>query len=93
MPSKRKRVEGPALDTIRGRGVFATSRSGNVLMHKVLEHHGFFRHGKTYASPRDNHELALFIRTTYQQGWSLLLRSAMPVPPPTGEYSTRGPQE
>lgn len=50
-----------AIDVTSGRGVFATSRSDNVPMQKVLKAHGLSCHGKEYVSSRGNHKLILFV--------------------------------
>jgi GNAT superfamily N-acetyltransferase len=63
----RKLVEA-ALASTYGQAVFATSRSDNAPMHKVLRANGFSCHGKTYASTRGNQQLALFLRNAAQQG-------------------------
>lgn len=56
-----------ALGATGGRGIFATSRSDNAPMHKVLNAHGFSLHGKAYASSRGNQSLVLFIGNVAQQ--------------------------
>ena len=57
-----------ALSVTNDQAIFATSRTDNTAMHKVLKAHGFSCHGKTYASTRDNQQLALFVRNAAQQG-------------------------
>lgn len=42
--------------------VFATSHTGNRLMHRTLEHVGFTRVGRSWFSRRHQRELALFLR-------------------------------
>lgn len=51
-----------AVDASKGCGIFATSRTTNVAMHKALVAHGFVNNGQAYASKRTNHELVLFVR-------------------------------
>jgi GNAT superfamily N-acetyltransferase len=41
--------------------VFATSRTDNTPMHRVLAAHGFSRHGQPFASRRGNQNLVLFV--------------------------------
>ncbi|MGI0134220.1 MAG: GNAT family N-acetyltransferase, partial [Candidatus Micrarchaeaceae archaeon] len=49
--------------TVAGkRGVFATSRTDNVAMHKTLAKLSFSPVGHPYLSPRGGYELQLFIR-------------------------------
>lgn len=55
-----------ALAASCGQGVFATSRSDNTPMHKLLKTHNFSCHGKAYESSRGKHELVLFIRSATQ---------------------------
>lgn len=50
-----------------GRGIFATSRSDNARIHKVLNDHGLSCHGRPYASSRGNHSLVLFVSNIAQQ--------------------------
>lgn len=57
-----------ALTATCGQGIFATSRSDNAPMHKVLVGHGFSCHGEAYASSRGKHKLVLFISNAAQQG-------------------------
>lgn len=57
-----------ALSTTYGHGIFATSRSDNAPMHKVLKAHDFSCHGEAYASNRGNHKLVLFVSNAAQQG-------------------------
>ena len=59
-----------ALSAVSGQGVFATSRSDNAHMHRVLTAHGFSRHGNAYASKRGSHQLVLFVNNAAQQGAS-----------------------
>ena len=66
LPSSRRagfshRLVEAALSTTSGHGIFATSRSDNTPMHKVLKDHGFSCHGTAYASKRGNHQLTLFV--------------------------------
>ena len=56
-----------ALTATGGRAIFATSRSDNTPMHKVLNAHGFSRHGRAYASDRGNHNLVLFVSNAAKQ--------------------------
>jgi len=46
--------------------VFATSRTDNVPMHRVLERAGFVRTGVAYPSGRGKHQLQLFVHTAVQ---------------------------
>lgn len=55
-----------ALSSTKGRAIFATSRTDNAPMHKVLNAHGFSCHGKPYASTRGDQQLALFLRNGTQ---------------------------
>jgi predicted GNAT family N-acyltransferase len=57
-----------ALSVAGGQAIFATSRADNAPIHKVLKAHGFYCHGKTYASSRGNQQLVLFVRNAAQQG-------------------------
>lgn len=50
-----------ALSTVSGGGIFATSRSDNTRIHKVLKANGFSCLGTAYASARGNHQLTLFV--------------------------------
>lgn len=66
LPSSRgagfsHRLVEDALSVVSGQPIFATSRLNNMPMHRVLEAHGFFRHGKGYASRRSNQQVVLFI--------------------------------
>ena len=44
-----------------GRAIFATSRSDNIPMHKVLNAHGLSKNGVEYVSTRGNKKLVLFV--------------------------------
>lgn len=57
-----------ALAVTQDRAIFSTSRADNILMHNVLEKHGFLCHGKAYASTRGNQQLVVFVRNPAQQG-------------------------
>jgi len=57
-----------ALSSITGAGIFATSRSDNLPMHRSLERFGFVRLGRVYTSDRGNHQLQLFALPSAQQG-------------------------
>ncbi|MBM3114254.1 hypothetical protein [Jeongeupia naejangsanensis] len=50
-----------ALGAAGGRHTFATSRSDNAPMHKVLSAHGLLRRGQEYVSDRGNQNLVLFV--------------------------------
>ena len=52
--------------TARGKNVFATSRTDNHAMHRSLEHSGFVRDGKPYASGIRIAKLQLFVRVDAQ---------------------------
>ena len=76
LPSSRgvgfsRKLVKAALAATHGWPIFATSRSDNIPMHKVLKAQGFLCHGKSYASARGNHELVLFIRRAAQYAPSL----------------------
>jgi predicted GNAT family N-acyltransferase len=53
---------GAALGSVSGEGIFATSRSDNVAMHKALLASGFTASGKPYASSRGDYQLVLFTK-------------------------------
>lgn len=53
---------GPLLETTTNAGIFATSRSGNIAMHKTLERYGFTRVGKEWPAGQNPDNLCLFIR-------------------------------
>ncbi len=57
-----------ALTATCGQGIFATSRSDNAAMHKVLKAHGFSCHGEAYVSSRGKHKLVLFVSNAAQRG-------------------------
>lgn len=50
-----------ALCVANGQAIFATSRTDNIAMQKVLTAHGFSCHGETYNSSRGKHQLNLFV--------------------------------
>ncbi|MNG21971.1 hypothetical protein D3C84_1064060 [compost metagenome] len=52
------------ITTVAGAGIFATSRSGNVAMHRVLAELGFQASGTTYKSTHGDYDLRLFTKTT-----------------------------
>ena len=56
------RIVEAAVSVANGVGVFATSRSENTAIHKVLQRHGFFHTGKIYPSDHGSHELQLLVR-------------------------------
>jgi GNAT superfamily N-acetyltransferase len=51
-----------------GRAIFATLRSDNTPMHKVLNANGLSKNGGEYASIRGNQNLVLFVSNVAQQG-------------------------
>jgi hypothetical protein len=53
---------GPLLEATANLGIFATSRSGNIAMHKTLEKYGFARVGKEWPSGQNPDNLCLFTR-------------------------------
>ena len=53
-----------ALAEGKGAGVFATSRTDNIPMHRSLAKLGFEEIGSPYASGRGNHSLQVFARRT-----------------------------
>jgi len=55
-------VSREALSKSNGRGVFATSRSDNIVMHATLRRLGFAPAGTPYRSRRGDQELQLFLR-------------------------------
>lgn len=56
-----------ALAESKGAGVFATSRTDNVAMHRSLAKVGFIATGQPYVSGRGKHSLQVFIRRAAQQ--------------------------
>lgn len=46
----------------KGAGIFATSRTDNIAMHRSLEKVGFMSVGKPYVSGRRKHSLLVFVR-------------------------------
>jgi len=67
MPSARGRgfsrdLTQAALSAAGTAGVFATSHTGNIPMHKALEKFGFARVGEPYPSERGRHKIQLFVR-------------------------------
>ncbi len=52
------------ITTVAGAGIFATSRSDNVAMHRVLDELGFQASGTAYKSTHGEYELRLFTKTT-----------------------------
>lgn len=74
LPSSRgagfsHRLVEAALAATNGRSIFATTRSDNTPIRKILGARGFSRHGNEYASALGNHKLVLFVRHA-QQGAS-----------------------
>jgi len=63
----RKLVQA-ALGETGGRAIFATSRSDNTPMHKVLNAHGLSKNGEEYASIRGNQNLVLFVSNVAHPG-------------------------
>lgn len=57
-----------AVGVTSSQGIFATSRTDNAPMRKVLKAHGFSCHGEAYASNRGTHKLVLFVANAAQQG-------------------------
>jgi GNAT superfamily N-acetyltransferase len=51
-----------ALGVADGCALFATTRSDNVAMLKVLKAHDFVSHGKVFASQRGDHHIVLLLR-------------------------------
>jgi len=51
-----------ALEELRGRRCFATTRADNAPMHHLLPEYGFEKQGKNYKSDSGDYELCLFIR-------------------------------
>jgi GNAT superfamily N-acetyltransferase len=60
------RLVAAAIDAANRMGVFATSRSDNVPMHRTLKKFGFYKVGKPFPSDRAHRQLELFIRTSTQ---------------------------
>jgi len=52
----------PLIEAAAGSGIFATSRSGNIAMHKTLKKFGFTRIGKDWPSGQNPDNLWLFTR-------------------------------
>jgi predicted GNAT family N-acyltransferase len=79
LPSSRgagfsHRLVQAALGATGGRAIFATSRSDNTPLHKVLNAYGLSKNGGEYASTRGNQNLALFVSNVAQQGAPELTR-------------------
>ena len=53
---------GTALDAAVGRGIFATSRSDNIPMHKTLARFGFEKVGKPFIGKDAKEKIQLFLR-------------------------------
>lgn len=61
-----------SLSTISGQGIFATSRTDNRAMHRVLKAHGLFSVGQPFTSSQGDHQLILFAsRTAAESGASV----------------------
>ena len=68
LPSARRRgisrtIVDAAITSVKGMGIFSTSRTNNIPMHRSLEHFGFIRKGQVYTSNRGKHQLQLFTLT------------------------------
>lgn len=48
-------------------GIFATSRSSNIAMHKTLGNHGFIQVGKEWLSQQSSDNLCLFTRSVQKK--------------------------
>ena len=57
-----------ALAKNKGAGVFATSRTDNIAMHRSLAKHGFVATGKPFTSGRGRHLVQVFVRHAAQSG-------------------------
>jgi hypothetical protein len=68
-----------ALSASSGAGVFATSRTDNLPMHRSLEKLGFLPSGQPFVSGRGKHSLQLFVRHAQQFIPPDLSRQAAPV--------------
>ena len=55
-----------ALAESKGAGVFATSRTDNIPMHRSLANAGFVATGNSFASGRGKHSLQVFVRHAAQ---------------------------
>ncbi|MDP2141976.1 MAG: N-acetyltransferase [Gammaproteobacteria bacterium] len=52
----------PLVTQAAGKGIFATSRIGNIGMHATLKKLGFVRTGKAWRSKQNQEELVLFLK-------------------------------
>jgi len=57
-----RKLVSAAVTAACGKGMFATSRTDNVRIHRTLEHFRFVSSGRPYASDRGNYQVQLFIR-------------------------------